>query len=170
MNKYVKIAAVATIGLVLTGCNGGKKLTCSVTNTSSFSGDSTEKMIYEFSKDGKKVEKYIEEQSYKYTEKALEYYDEEIEDIAEEAEGDCEDYEDSDIVTCEVKVSGKKVTQTVTYDLKGLDEDDLEEMYDDKDITYSVYSKAKRVIDNNYDDLKKDSQDRKNSLFKYSCK
>lgn len=170
MNKYVKIAAVATIGLVLTGCNSGKKFTCSVTNTSSFSGDSTEKIIYEFSKDGKDVVKYTEEKSYKYTDKALEYYDEDIDDIAEEAEEDCEDFEDSDIVTCEVKTSGKKVTQIVTLDLKDLDEDDLEDLYDDKDISYSVYSKAKKVIEAKYDDLKKDSQDKNNSLFKYSCK
>ena len=170
MNKYVKIAAVATIGLALTGCASGKKLTCSVTNTSSFSGDSTEKMIYEFSKDGKKIEKYTEEQSYKYTEKALEYYNEDIEDIAEEAEEDCEDFEDSDIVTCKVTTSGRKVTQTVTFDLKGLDEDDLEEMYDDKDITYSVYSKAKRLLEKDYATLKEDAANKSNSLYKYNCK
>lgn len=170
MNKYVKIAAVAAIGLALTGCASGKKITCSVKNSSSFSGDSTEKMIYEFSKDGKKIEKYTEEVSYKYTDKALEYYNEDIDDIAEEAEEDCEDYEDSEIATCKVTTSGNKVTQTITYDLKGLDEDDIEEMYDDKDISYSEYSKAKRLLEKDYDDIKEDSANKSNSLFKYSCK
>ena len=170
MNKLIKVAAVASIGLALTGCGSSKKITCSIKTTNSFSGEQSEKLIYEFSKDGKKLEKYTEEKTVKYSDKALEYYNEDIDDIAEDAEEDCEDYEDSEIVTCSVKTSGKKITQSITYNVKGLDEDDLEEMYDDKDITYSEYSKAKRLVEKDYDELLKDSKDKDNSLYKYECK
>lgn len=170
MNKFVKIAAVASIGLALTGCASGKNITCTMKSSNSFSGDTTEKMIFEFSKDGKKLEKYTEEVSYKYTDKALEYYDEDIDDVVEEAEEDCEDFEDSEIATCKVTKSGKKVTQTVTFDLKGLDEDDLKDLYDGKDISYSEYSKAKSIIEYEYDDVNEKSASKSNSLFKYSCK
>ena len=170
MNKLVKIAAVASIGLALTGCASGKKVTCTMKSSNSFSGDTTEKMVFEFSKDGKKLEKYTEEVSYKYTDKALEYYNEDIDDVVEEAEEDCEDFEDSEIATCKVTKSGNKVTQTVTFDLKGLDEDDLKELYDEKDISYSEYSKAKNIIEYDYEDVKEKSANKSNSLFKYSCK
>ena len=170
MNKYIKFAAVACIGFALTGCGGGKKISCTRTEEDSFEGKSTEKITYEFSKDGNSIEKYIEESSVKFTDKYLEYQDEDIEYFAKSAESTCEDYEDSEITTCDVKVDGKKITMTLTLNLKGLDEEDLNDMYKDKDITYSEYSKAKKVIDAKYDKTKKDTEDKDESLFKYSCK
>lgn len=169
MNKYIKIAVVTTLGLILTGC-GEKKITCSYKENSSFSGDQSQEITYVFSKDGKKIEKYIETLSVKYTDKALKYYDEDIEDVVDEAEEDCEDYEDADFITCKVTSKGNKITQTITYDLKKLDEDDLEDIYDDEDISYSIYTKTKKMLDEDYEDIKDDYNDDDSSLYKYSCR
>ena len=169
MNKYIKCAAIATIGLALTGC-GGKKLTCSYSESSSFKGEQNQQLTYVFSKDGKSIEKYTEVSSVNYTEKALKYYDEDLKDVLEDAEDDCEEYEDVDFIVCKAELKGNKITQTITYNLKGLDEDDLKDMYDDKDISYSVYSKAKKLYDKDYDDLVHDANDDDESLYKYSCK
>lgn len=170
MNKLTKIAAVATIGLTLTGCGNGKKITCSYTENNSFSGNSEEKITYVYDKSGKNIEKFIETKSEEYTEKSLKYYDKDLEDILESAEEDCEKYEDSEVATCTAKLKGNKITQTITYNIKGIDEDDLEEMYDDEDITYLEYSIIKGLLKNDYEDIVKDSQDDDNSLFKYNCK
>lgn len=169
MNKYIKYAAIATIGLALTGC-GGKKLTCSYSESSSFTGEQTQQNTYVYDKDGKNLQKYTEVKSAKYTEKALKYYDKGIDDVLKQAEEDCDDYEDVDFITCNATAKGNKITQTITYNFKGLDEDDIKDMYDDKDISYSVYSKAKKLLDKSYNDLVRDSNDDDESLYKYSCK
>ncbi len=170
MKNSLKIFAVAAIGIALTGCSNGKKITCKVEATDSSKGEATQKTTYEYSKDGKNIEKYTKEETYKYNDRYMEYADVEIDDLVEEYEEDCEDYEDYDIVTCKVSSGKNSITQTLTYDLKGLDEDDLEEMYDEKDINYSIYSTAKRLVDKSYDDMKKDINDKDNSLYIYGCK
>lgn len=169
MNKYIKYAAIAVIGITLTGC-GGKKLTCTYSESSSFQGEEKQHITYDFDKDGKNVEKYTEVLSAKYTDKALKYYDKDLDDILKDAEKDCDEYEDVDFITCKVELKGNKITQTITYNLKNLDEDEIKDMYDDKDISYSVYSKVKKILDYDYDDVLKDSKDEDESLYKFDCK
>lgn len=170
MNKVLKIAAVASIGLFLTGC-GAKKITCSRTQTDSYYGEESEKIAYEFDKSGENLVKVTQTFSVKYTDKYLEYmddeYDEDLDDVLEEAEEDCEDYEDNDFTTCKVSKKGNAITQTVTYKLKDLSKKDLEEMYDDDDISSSVYYDLIDFVSVDYDDIKKDSQDSSNH---YNCK
>lgn len=169
MNKMLKIAAVASIGLLLTGC-GGKKITCSHTSSDSYYGEESEKLVYEFDKEGK-VTKVTETISMEVTAKYLEYmddeYDEDLEDALEDAEEECEEYEDADFISCKATLKGRKITQTRTIDLKDLDEDDLEEMYDDDELSYSDYHEILEYLDSDYDDIKKDAADNDNQ---YSCK
>ena len=169
MNKMLKIAAVASIGLLLTGC-GGKKITCTHTSTDSYYGEESEKLVYEFDKEGN-ISKVTETISMKVTDKYLEYmedeYDEDLEDALEEAEEECEEYEDADFITCKATLKGNKITQTRVIDLKDLDEDDLEDLYDDGDVSYSDYYAILDYLDNDYDDIKKDAAKSEN---RYSCK
>ena len=170
MNKYFKMFVIVLLGVILTGCGSNKKITCTVTENDSSKGEAIEKAIYQFSKDGKKIEKYTEETSFKYNNRYLEYKDIDIERIYKETLEECDDYKNYSIVTCKVTTKGNKVTQTLTYNLKGLVEDDVKEMYDDKEINYTIYSKVKTLLSRNYDDLKKDINDKNNSLYIYGCK
>lgn len=169
MNKYIKCAAVVAVGLVLTGC-GGKKLTCSYSEESTFDGVKKKQLKYEFSKDGKNVEKYSQILSVKYTDKALEYYDEDLDDILEEVEDNCEKYDDVDFVTCKAELSGNKITQIITLNLKGLDEDDVEDMLDDDKIDRAIYEDVKDLLESSYEDLLKKSKDDEEELYKYDCR
>ncbi|MBR3523683.1 MAG: hypothetical protein IKN87_03255 [Bacilli bacterium] len=170
MSKYIKSLAVITLIVVLTGCGSSKKITCTVKTTDSSRGDAVSKATFYYNKDGSKIEKYVTESSQKYNDKYLEYSKEKIENIIREAEEECEDFKNYKIVTCNVTSKGNKITQTITYNLKELDEEKLKEMYDEKDINYSIYSKSKELLEKNYADLKKDISDSTNRLYIYGCK
>ena len=179
MKKFAKLFVVALMFVLVTGC-GGKKITCTYTTSDSYYGKDNnyneavtldKKIVREYADNGIGVVKYTIYSEQTYNQKYLTYlqteYKETINDLYKDALESCDKYNSASFVTCKVKLKGKKISQTITYNLKGMTKDSLEKLYDDDAISYSVYSTAVDAIGSTYD---KDLVDTKEPSNQYTCK
>ena len=170
MKRSAKILMVASVSLLITGC-GGKKMTCEYSRSDSYSGKEVQKITYDFTKDGKKLNKVTNYREATYTDKYLSYmderYSENINDVLNARQEECKKYDDIDFISCKANLKGKTVSMTLTYDLKKLDKDVVKNLYDDDEISSSVYHDIIDLLEKDYDDLSKSAKD---SSYKYSCK
>lgn len=170
MKKFAKLFVVALMFVLVTGC-GGKKITCTYSESDSYHGKSYQKIVREYADNGIGVVKYTIYSEQTYNQKYLTYlqteYKETINDLYKDALESCDKYNSASFVTCKVKLKGKKISQTITYNLKGMTKDSLEKLYDDDAISYSVYSTAVDAIGSTYD---KDLADTKEPSNQYTCK
>lgn len=170
MKKYAKIFAVALMFVLVTGC-GGKKITCTYSESDSYHGKAYQKIVREYNSNGIGIVKYTTYNEQSYNQRYLTYlqneYKETINDLYKDALESCEKYNSASFVTCKTKLKGKKITQTITFNLKGMTKDSIEKLYDNDAISYSVYSTAVEALESTYD---KDLLDAKDVSNKMTCK
>ena len=117
--KCLGIFGLAGATLLLTGC-GGNKLTCTMTEEMEGLMKGDAEVVVTFDKDWKKVTEVSSEQTVEIL--IEDVTDEDIDELAEDAKSECDDYGD-EASKCDVKKNGKKVTLSVKgkpsiYDLE----------------------------------------------------
>ena len=125
MKRILKFGALALVLVLVTGCgsNGGNKLSCSYKQTRN--DEKRERTYtYTFNKDDEITKAEVVEK-YTYDDK------DDAKDFKEDMEDELEDLEDIDGISHSVKLSGKTVTVTVKADVKKMDDDDIEDQFEE---------------------------------------
>ena len=113
--KYLGMLGLGCAALLLTGCGGGNKLTCTKSEEKEGEGKTTTEVIFTYDKDWKKIENVDMEMSIELED------DKELDTIKAFLDAACED-EDAP-KNCKVKSSGKKVALTASGSPKDIDMD-----------------------------------------------
>jgi Uncharacterized protein conserved in bacteria len=152
MRKISTMAIAFICLIVLTGCGGGKKLSCTVEEASTYNEIDTTgyEIKFEFSKDGKKLNKFTESAYAKYSSSASK---EDLNEVYEDLKDSCKEFNDYAGVTCKGNKAGTKLSKTITVNLGKATPETLKEFYLD---TFK---------DSSYDEVKKEVEG-----FGYSCK
>ena len=120
MKRFLKFGVLALVLVLVAGCEagGGKKLTCS--SKESRNDESMEvKYIYTFNKDDELVSaEGVASRTYSDKDDAK--------DAKEDADDAADEINDIDGLSYKSKLSGKKVTVTMTAKLSKMDEDDID--------------------------------------------
>ncbi|MBO5375662.1 MAG: hypothetical protein J6A52_02295 [Bacilli bacterium] len=110
--KYLGVLGLGCAALLLTGC-GGNKLTCTNTEEQDGFGKSTEKIVFNYDKDGKKIESLDMEMSIELeSDEMIDMYKGFLDQMCEDEDAPSD---------CKVKTSGKKLTLTASGKAEDMD-------------------------------------------------